>query len=162
MAETVNSIPEINFNHVPSFAWIYIPLSSYKLLNPKTGFLLILCTGHEHYTLQLPLLDSYNSHTGYSKNKCTWITQIHISIHYACKWAKNPTFLVQLDERWAWYKWRSQFLPIKWFIWIVFPEFLDKGFHRHGSKWLDCPLTWNIWLTSYWRCATSLIILHII
>jgi hypothetical protein len=38
IAETVNSAPGINFNHVPSFASIYIPLLSYKLLNPKTGF----------------------------------------------------------------------------------------------------------------------------
>lgn len=144
------------------FASIYIPLSSYKLLNPKTGFL-------THYlywtwTLHPPTTSAafYTSHTGYSKNKCIWITQIHISFHYECKWAKNPTFLVQLDEGWAWYKRRSQFLPVKWFIWIVFPEFLGKGFHRHGSKRLDSPLTWNVRLTSYWRCATRLIILHII
>jgi hypothetical protein len=72
-----------------------------------------------------------------------------------------PPSLIQLGERRAWNKWWFQLFYIRRrFIWIIFPEFLKKGFDWQGSKRVNCTLAWNLGLTSYWSCTTRLIVLQ--
>lgn len=70
-----------------------------------------------------------------------------------------PQF-VQLDKRRTWNKGWLQLLYIRRFMRIIFPEFLNKGFHWQGSKRLSCPFTRNIGLTPYWCTTTRLIVLQ--
>jgi hypothetical protein len=129
----------------------------WAIFHPKMGF------RHKYTALDITLHPLILTRFRILQTISNVMLQIKIQIWFHNRQPSKliPPPLIQLGERRTWNKRRFQLLYIRRrFIWIIFPEFLKKGFNWQGSKRVYCTLTWNLRLTSYWCCTTRLIVLQ--